>query len=1530
MTPTLRRTFALFACLLFALACAAAATGVASSWTVEKRRGALVKTVGKVQRELLAETSESRVMGATILLGLIQPTVKLAVTGNLLSENDSSEIHNVLEPLRRQFEASGTYLIGADGIIRIHDTDNASSVGLNVGFRPYFKLAMAGQANVYAAVGSQTNERGLYYAAPVHAGPLRSSAVIGVVVTKLPADFLDGMLAGSGREAMLLSPGGVVFAATNRDWLYAMAPPITDQRLETVRQQRRFGRVFDTVRPAPLPFATTDETVEYDGRQWSLATASLDWDDPAGDWTLVVIEDMALWFPASERMLTAALAGLAGLLAALLFWAVAVGRRRRVRAAARFRTLGVALEVSPLAVVITDAAMAIEWANPQFERTTQYALAEARGRNPNILASGHTPAETYDAMRRALGAGQPWSGEFINRRKDGSTYYARVAISPVADAAGKLLGYVGLQEDVSEYKQLLSRLESQLRLGDGLQSFAESLANEFSPELLARKGLDELVRFLSAPYGAVHACRGGACPQVLARFGGNWQAAAAPPSDLPLVADVVASGRPMTLRQLPETAVAALAGGTARLTEIRILPLGDGQACVGALELGLLRELSEEEERYLDKACSELALALALALDVTERLAAQKALADQLAFQRVLLDTIPNPVFYKGADTRFIGFNRAYEETFAVHREELVGKRVIDLKYLPEADRIAYQREDEAMIATTGSVRKEMRIPFADGEMHETLYYVAGFRRADGTPGGLVGTFVDISEQKETERALAAAKEAAVEATLLKSDFLANMSHEIRTPMNAIVGMAHLAMKTDLTPRQRDYLTKIRLSSQHLLGIINDILDFSKIEAGKLSIENVDFDLASVLENVATLIREKAEAKGLELIFDVAADVPQILVGDPLRLGQILINYANNAVKFTEKGEIDIRVRLTSEDVSEAELSFEVRDTGIGLSEDQIERLFQSFSQADTSTTRKYGGTGLGLAISQRLAALMRGTVGVRSAPGEGSTFWFTVRLGKSSKRRRVLLPDPDLRGRHILVVDDNENARAVLSEMLASMSFAVAAVPGGREALDAVKARQAQGEPFDVVFLDWQMPDMDGIETAVQIKALDLSPPPHLIMVTAYGREEVIRAAEGAGIEDVLLKPVTNSLLFDTVMRSLGAFREEPDAAARADRPLTGPVPVGHGARLLVVEDNEINQQVAVELLTDAGYAVDVADNGEIALAMVQRDSYALVLMDMQMPVMDGLAATLAIRKLPGFAGLPIVAMTANAMQQDRDKCRAVGMNGFLAKPIDPDELLETVAALIPGTAAGQTARAPDAAAVAALAARLPGLDVAAGLSRVGGNVALYRKLLGKMARDFPAIPGSIRAALGAGEYRTAEIAAHSVKGAAGNIGATGLEQAAAALEKSLRDADAPESGQRLPAFEAALGDFVAAVASLEPAPAAGPPDAAAGPGPVTAAADAPVPGAEALAGGRPGGPAACSPEFYAALRALTPHLAARKPRPCAKAMEKLAALACTPPVRERLEAVSRLITGYKFAQAQEAVAALLAEEGGSRHEHP
>nr|WP_145550387.1 response regulator [Variovorax boronicumulans] len=711
--------------------------------------------------------------------------------------------------------------------------------------------------------------------------------------------------------------------------------------------------------------------------------------------------------------------------------------------------------------------------------------------------------------------------------------------------------------------------------------------------------------------------------------------------------------------------------------------------------------------------------------------------------------------------------------------------------------------------------RDEFRILLPDGSIRvvQTLSRIE--RDAQGRAIRMTGAQMDVT-------ALVRARDEAGAASRAKSDFLANMSHEIRTPMNAIIGMSHLALKTELTPRQRDYIAKIQQSGQHLLGILNDILDFSKVEAGKLDVESTPFDLDGMMATVSGVVAEKATAKNLELVFDVAPDVPQQLVGDPLRLGQILINYVNNAIKFTEQGEVGIVVRVDSlhraqpDTGPQAVLRFEVRDTGIGLSEEQMVRLFRSFEQADTSTTRRYGGTGLGLAISKQLAALMGGEVGVRSELGKGSVFWFTARLGLGERRAPAALPLVDLRGQRALVVDDNAHAASVLAEMLEQMSLQVTTVHSGEQAVAATRAAADAGEPFDFAMLDWRMPGMDGLQTAEAIRALQLQRQPEFMIVTAYGRDEIVQGAQQAGIQHLVLKPVSASVLLDTMMRaSHGAAMPTAAPAPGAGRSSALDALRGlRGARILLVEDNDLNQQVASELLRDAGFAVDIADNGRMALDMVQAradrtPAYDLVLMDMQMPVMDGVTATRLLREDPRHAAMPVLAMTANAMQADRERCLQAGMQDFIAKPIEPDAMWQALARwLQPRAGLGAQAGPPAPAAVAAAAAAppaslplVPGLDTAAGLGRALGKQALYRQLLEKFVAGQAQAPEAIVQALQGDDPVTAERVAHTLKGVAGNIGAYDLQQHAAALEEALRER------RPRPAIEGALA---AAAASL------------------------------------------------------------------------------------------------------------------------
>jgi signal transduction histidine kinase/CheY-like chemotaxis protein/methyl-accepting chemotaxis protein len=672
---------------------------------------------------------------------------------------------------------------------------------------------------------------------------------------------------------------------------------------------------------------------------------------------------------------------------------------------------------------------------------------------------------------------------------------------------------------------------------------------------------------------------------------------------------------------------------------------------------------------------------------------------------------------------------------------------------------------------------------------------------AKGKPLMLHGVLRDITLEHQAEVAMQAALQAAEEATQAKSDFLANMSHEIRTPMNAIIGLSGLALKSTSQERVTDFLGKIKHSGEHLLRIINDILDFSKIESGKLDVESVPFELEAVINKVVDLISEKAESKNLEFICSFDRLVPKHLIGDPLRIGQILINYANNAVKFTEQGalRIDVRVKTVADD--EVLMYFAVTDTGIGLTPEQIGRLFKSFEQADSSTTRQYGGTGLGLAISKSLAEGMGGEVGVESVYGQGSTFWFTALLGVASPEKVITRPGIDLHCARVLVVDDNEAAALVLSDLMTELGFVVKHVNSGPAALQAIASADGQDRAFEFVIMDWQMPGMNGLETVRVLHQMKTQSVPFVVMVTAHRRQELLKGAQTLGIDHVLTKPVSASILVNSMMQLAGytprdlpavPVKQNVSAAEAALAPLAG-------ARILVVEDNEINQLVASELLRGAGFAVDLADNGQIGINLVharQADGipYDIVLMDMQMPVMDGVTASLLLREVFSAQKLPIVAMTANAMQVDKERCLLAGMNGFVTKPINPDELWRNLLNWIKPRAGLGLAPAPAAIAQAPLLSESPqqaqlldalrgtqGLDVGRGLSLSNNNAGLYVTMLSKFSKSQAHAVERIEQALACADRESAERLAHTLKGLAASLGAEPLSKAVGDLEQAL-----------------------------------------------------------------------------------------------------------------------------------------------------
>ncbi len=733
--------------------------------------------------------------------------------------------------------------------------------------------------------------------------------------------------------------------------------------------------------------------------------------------------------------------------------------------------------------------------------------------------------------------------------------------------------------------------------------------------------------------------------------------------------------------------------------------------------------------------------------------------------------------------------NNNFVKQFKYTRKELIGKKhnIINSGY--------HSKDEWKRMKSTinqGKVwRGEILNKSKDGKFYWSDTVISPITDDRGIPSKFIYIRFDITNRKHLEEELIGAKRVAEDATKAKSQFLATMSHEIRTPMNAIIGLTDLALGTELTFKQKDYLDKVSRSAQSLLGIINDILDFSKIEAGKLNIENVNFDLEQVLDTISNLNSQKAQSKGLEFAIHVSTDVPYYLYGDPLRIGQIITNFCSNAIKFTSEGEIVINIAVVEVyDDHKIKLEFSVRDTGIGLTDEQTSKMFKEFSQADSSTTRKYGGTGLGLAISKRLAELMDGKIWVESEYGKGSTFFFSSTFGttENKKRDEYILPG-ELQKLKVLACDDNKTALSIIEEMMIAFKFDVVLTSSANDALDKLK-----NETFDLLLVDWRMPEIDGVELIKILKSDNKYNDLKIIMVTAFSKEELIKEMGNIGIDGFLPKPYNYSEMFNAIMIAFGKddrlkIKTEHHAKYKHN------IEKIKGACILLTEDNEINQQVASEMLEQEGFIVEIANNGKESLEKVQASGtpskYNIVLMDLQMPVMDGYTAAEEIRKLKEYNSLPLIAMTADAMSGTKERCLQSGMNDFVTKPINPEAVFNALTKWInpneithiPSALINKTKSTQDINIDNYTLPEFNNINTKEGLTRIGNNISVYVKILHKFYANNQNFAQEANNAWKAGDTELLVRIAHTIKGVAGNLGIAELNLESKNLEYKARD---------------------------------------------------------------------------------------------------------------------------------------------------
>jgi PAS domain S-box-containing protein len=1086
--------------------------------------------------------------------------------------------------------------------------------------------------------------------------------------------------------------------------------------------------------------------------------------------------------------------GLGGIFISLLLaatvWVLAIGRlraqRRAERMTAELDRLATVARRTSNAVTITDADLRISWINEGFTRMSGYALDHARGRIAAELLSGpDTDPAALARLRDAAAQAQTCRSELRCRRMDGSAFWVELEIQPMRDAAGRVTGYMEIASDISAAKadqQRMSALTDRLTLAiaggnDGLWDWMDLSTDRqwWSPRLYALLG-----------YSAGDVEPGSRLFDELLHPDSREPARAA-------VRRALAGGEGLDAEFQLRCADGGYRWFHAR-AKVQFGPDGRASRMSGSLQ------------------------------DTTERRRAAEALRASERFMRFVTDSIPAVVSYWTPELRCSFANSAYTGWIGMRPDQVIGMALRELV----GEQRFVENEPHIQAALRGEEQRVERSRVRlDGSIARYWLHFLPDRDGDSVKGFL-SVLIDVTELKNAQLQLESLNTTLVErtaqaeaASVAKSQFLANMSHEIRTPMNAIIGMLTLLRKTELSANQIDYADKARGAARSLLGLLNDILDFSKVEAGKMALDPRPFRMDALLRDLSVILSASCGDKPIELLFDIDPAIPQSrLLGDDMRLRQVLINLGGNAVKFTAEGEVVIRATVVERHDDAVLIEFSVRDSGIGIAPEHQSSIFEGFSQAESSTTRRYGGTGLGLAISRRLVEMMGGTIALTSSTGVGSDFHFRIRFPICAAAEDERKPIADLTGLRVLIVDDNPSAREVLSGMARALGWRADVVASGAEAIRLAGSKSAQPFPYQVVFVDWQMPGMDGWETSQNLRQIaDGANAPVVVMVTAHGRELLAqRSAEDQRLlNGFLVKPVTASMLFDAVADARLSLAHPGFGAVRAQyapRRLDG-------LRVLVVEDNANNQQVVREMLTDEGALITIAANGREGVAAVAAADppFDAVLMDLQMPEMDGYEATAEIRGRLGRTDLPIIAMTANAAITDREACLAAGMNDHVGKPFDLDPLVATllrhsgrqVAADTGLRGSAHADPVPWPADLVDQASAL-GLDLVSALRRIGGKASIYLSMLGRFAADLPDLLAQASAACGLGQQAEVGRSLHTLKGLAATVGLAALAGQAGAAERRLAQPDmAPaEIRELLADLNERTGGLAASLAQL------------------------------------------------------------------------------------------------------------------------